>query len=459
MNGAVGYVRAIRYEHKDGPNHETDDGLQNAYYVVEFPDSSLPDSLVEGIDRHTVGREVVEVDGVTRNKHPFQNVIVYMRPKDSKHKTPGSELVAFSRVTKLEYLAIGNSCDTIDCTMLYNIGKSNAYYKRRAFLSSLKQKALTTQQLTKHNISLLDKDEVKTYEGAAHAYQPTMLVHKCALVALAIFGSRGVDAENTGLHGTTTSSTELDAPSKAALLAQANAKPGRVRGLKHRNKRSKASKKAKSNSEGPCTTSPVPKGQFRTNEELRLQSGSILNKIALQLATPVRTMIGDWDVSCVASFRSLFRDGVTFGSIPGGDTFNEPINWDTAAMFTGAKAFNQQLPSFDTAKVTNMLGMFDTATAFNQPLTFDTSKVVNMIKMFFQAAAFNQPLSFDASKVTTMEFMFWGAEAFNQDLCNFGEYFDQLRPYYMFENSGCSNTSDPVSSNGPWCAVTTCPDP
>ncbi|EJK61395.1 hypothetical protein THAOC_18129 [Thalassiosira oceanica] len=202
MNGAVGYVRAIRYEHKDGPNHETDNGLQNAYYVVEFPDSSLPDSLVEGFDsKHvpipfltqrcekkccsvtalplrvcraltihksqgmTVGREVVEVDGVTRNKHPFQNVIVYMRRKDSKHKTPGSELVAFSRVTKLEYLAIGNSCDTIDCTMLYNIGKSNAYDKRRNFLSSLKQKALTTQQLTKHNISLLDTDEVKTYEG------------------------------------------------------------------------------------------------------------------------------------------------------------------------------------------------------------------------------------------------------------------------------------------------------
>ena len=202
MNGAVGYVRAIRYEHKDGPNHETDNGLQNAYYVVEFPDSSLPDSLVEGFDsKHvpipfltqrcekkccsvtalplrvcraltihksqgmTVGREVVEVDGVTRNKHPFQNVIVYMRPKGSKHKTPGSELVAFSRVTKLEYLAIGNSCDTIDCTMLYNIGKSNAYDKRRTFLSSLKQKALTTQQLTKHNISLLDTDEVQTYEG------------------------------------------------------------------------------------------------------------------------------------------------------------------------------------------------------------------------------------------------------------------------------------------------------
>lgn len=96
-----------------------------------------------------------------------------------------------------------------------------------------------------------------------------------------------------------------------------------------------------------------------------------------------------------------------------------------------------------------MLGMFDTATAFNQPLTFDTSKVVNvsinlfgygnkkpvfspplppnitipcfdntlctpphyqMIKMFFQAAAFNQPLSFDASKVTTVSIYLFGVQ-------------------------------------------------
>jgi len=52
---------------------------------------------------------------------------------------PGSELVAFSRVTKLEYLSIENTCDKIDKTMLYIIGKSKAYDKRRTFLSSLKE--------------------------------------------------------------------------------------------------------------------------------------------------------------------------------------------------------------------------------------------------------------------------------------------------------------------------------
>ena len=136
---------------------------------MEFPDSTLPHALVAGFDKThvpipfltqrcerkccsvtalplrvcraltihksqgmTVGREVITENGITRNKHPFQNVIVYLRPKESKHKTPGSEVVAFSRVTKLEYLAIGNSADKLDRTMLKNIGKTKAYEKRRS---------------------------------------------------------------------------------------------------------------------------------------------------------------------------------------------------------------------------------------------------------------------------------------------------------------------------------------
>ena len=68
-------------------------------------------------------------------------------------------------MTKLEYLSIGNTCDKIDKTMLYNIGKSKAYDKRRTFLSSLKQKAQRTQQVTKDKITLLDQSDVNTYEG------------------------------------------------------------------------------------------------------------------------------------------------------------------------------------------------------------------------------------------------------------------------------------------------------
>merc|ERR1712086_940642 len=50
--------------------------------------------------------------------------------------------------------------------------------------------------------------------------------------------------------------------------------------------------------------------------------------------------------------------------------------------------------------------MFESAKAFNQPLSFDTSKVTKMQQMFYWAEAFNQPLSFDTSKVTNMYGMF-----------------------------------------------------
>ena len=58
-----------------------------------------------------------------------------------------------------------------------------------------------------------------------------------------------------------------------------------------------------------------------------------------------------------------------------------------------------------------------------------------------------------------MNSMFYGAASFNQDICYFGDNFSQISSlYYMFQDSGCSNTNDPTSESGPWCAVTTCPE-
>ena len=52
---------------------------------------------------------------------------------------------------------------------------------------------------------------------------------------------------------------------------------------------------------------------------------------------------------------------------------------DMSAMFYR----NSSLGNWDTSKVTNMLGMFRWAKAFNQPLNnWDTSKVTNMSHMF-----------------------------------------------------------------------------
>jgi len=105
--------------------------------------------------------------------------------------------------------------------------------------------------------------------------------------------------------------------------------------------------------------------------------------------------------------------------------FNQPLNtWDTgsvttmAYMFYSATSFDQPLNSWNTSSVTNMLNMFRQATIFNQDIgSWDTSGVTDMSYMFQSASTFNQPLNtWDTSSVTTMASMFYLAVAFNQPL-------------------------------------------
>jgi surface protein len=125
--------------------------------------------------------------------------------------------------------------------------------------------------------------------------------------------------------------------------------------------------------------------------------------------------IGNWDVSNVTNMVYMFNNA---------SAFNQDIgNWDVSnvtdmvGMFAGSTAFNQPIGNWDVSNVTDMRGMFQNSQAFNQPIgNWDVSSVTDM-RFMFSGTSFNQPIgNWDVSSVTDMEYMFYGATAFNQDL-------------------------------------------
>ena len=130
--------------------------------------------------------------------------------------------------------------------------------------------------------------------------------------------------------------------------------------------------------------------------------------------------IGSWDVSSVTNMDGMFNQTTAF---------NQPLNsWDVSSvidmnyMFANAAAFNQDISGWDVSSVTNMGGMFAGTSAFNQPLnSWNTAAVTNMGGMFGStkdnSSIFNQPLNlWNTSAVTDMVGMFSGNQYFNQDI-------------------------------------------
>ncbi len=153
----------------------------------------------------------------------------------------------------------------------------------------------------------------------------------------------------------------------------------------------------------------VPNLSAVTNMEAMFAGCTILNG---------PSNIGEWNTAKVTNMSGLFSNS---------PAFNQPIgNWNTGnvinmnSMFLSANAFNQPIGNWNTTNVIDMQSLFQGASSFNQPIgNWVTANVTNMTSMFTSAIQFNQPIgNWNTANVTSMAYMFGAASAFNQPIGN-----------------------------------------
>lgn len=130
----------------------------------------------------------------------------------------------------------------------------------------------------------------------------------------------------------------------------------------------------------------------------------------------ILTAIGNWDVSGITLFSSMFRNCFVFNQdISGWDT---GLATNLSLMFFSARAFNQDISTWNVSSCTRFSEMFRDAEAFNQPIgTWNVSSGTRFDLMFFDAISFNQSLNaWNMSAATNISTMFRNAIAYNQPM-------------------------------------------
>lgn len=171
---------------------------------------------------------------------------------------------------------------------------------------------------------------------------------------------------------------------------------------------------------------------------------------------PQNTNMNSWNMTRVTSMSYMFVGCRSFNVDIGNWRFSTETDITMEAMFAAVvgstNAFNQDISSWNVARVTNMSLMFARCNEFNQPIgtsqTWNVFNVRNMSNMFILCSNFNQPINWNTAQVTLMNSMFSGCSTFNPQTFNLNVA-NVINTDFMFNGCLVFNppTTDPPSTN------------
>ena len=108
---------------------------------------------------------IYKSQGITIGEDKVWKRVVVCLPTGRQRKTPGAELVGFSRATEPGRLAIGNRLCDLDRINLLKLGTSIACQKRIEFETYLTGLSQISQVHYTENITQLNPFNIQTFEG------------------------------------------------------------------------------------------------------------------------------------------------------------------------------------------------------------------------------------------------------------------------------------------------------